>query len=109
MSQPARIADPVSAAFGADKPSVTYDHIAQQVKAMQPSALTPSQFDDVIVLIEFMRDQAIRMHELNVTNKLMMDAREVVLEKRERDVGIRGRAVDAAIRGKNVFARYFKR
>ncbi len=93
----AKANDPVSAIFGADRP-VTYEVIASQVKAMKPSALTPSQFDDVVVLIEYMRDEAVKAHDANDLAAKSLAEREAAVTKREREVAIRGRVIEAAIK-----------
>jgi hypothetical protein len=106
--QTARVQDPVSAAFGDDKPAVTYDGIAAQVKSMQPRALTATQFDDVVVLIEFMRDQAVKIHDQNQIRSKGLDDREKAVAKRERDVSMRQRVHQAATRSRGLL-RYFGR
>jgi hypothetical protein len=112
MPQPQRADNVVSDAFGEDRPAVTYNHIADQVRTMKPRALTPSQFDDVVVLIEWMQGEALKAHQRNETQSKELSAREAAVAKRERDVGIRQRAIVAAIRAKGVMAplrRYFGR
>lgn len=88
---------------------MTYEHIAQQVREMKPRALTPAQFDDVFVVIEYMRDEAVRLHDQNQKWHAELVEKERALTKRERDVGIRMRAVEASIRTRAVsrLRRYF--
>jgi predicted DNA-binding protein (UPF0251 family) len=103
-----RIADPISAQFGDDKPVVTYSHIADQIRSMTPKALPASQYDDVVVLIEWLRDEALRVHDYNEAASKALAAREIAVTKRERDVAIRQRTHDAATRTRG-FLRYFGR
>lgn len=100
--------DPISATFGDDTPEVTYDHIAAQVRAMKPRALAPSQYDDVVVLIEFMRDAVLKLADRNTQDAKELAMREAAVAKRERDVALRQRTHDAATRTRGL-ARYFRR
>jgi len=106
--QHSKIADPVSASFGEDKPAVNYDSIAAQVRAVNAHSLAPSQYDDVVTLIEWMRDEAVKMHDQNKATSEALAARERDVAKRERDVGIRSRALDAAKRTRGILS-YLKR
>lgn len=108
MAQHQRIADPVSASFGEDRPPVTYDHIAAQIRALQPRALTSSQFDDVILMLEWMRDETVKLLGANDQASKALAEREREVSKRERDVGIRQRVHAAATRTRGVL-RYFRR
>jgi hypothetical protein len=108
MSQAQRVADPISAVFGQDPPDVTYDTIAAQVRDMKPRALRPTQFDDVVTLIEWLRDEALKIHEHNAKASEVLHARELAVTRRERDVGIRQRVHEAATRSRALL-RYFKR
>jgi hypothetical protein len=86
--------------FGQDlsPQEVTYQTIAEQVKAMAPRALTANALDDAITLVEFMRDEAIRRHEGNALRATELDAREASLVKRARDLKIHERAVAAVLK-----------
>ena len=88
---------------------VTYATIAQQVIEMRPRAISRGSIDDVIVLIEYMRDHAVKLHEANAKASNELAQREKAVAKRERDVATRQRAVEAAIKSRSIWARYFKR
>jgi hypothetical protein len=90
----------MTAPFGDDKSpqEVTYQAIAEQVRAMTPRALTPHALDDVITLVEFMRDEAIKAHDANVIRSAELDARELGLAKRARDLKLHERAVAAILK-----------
>jgi len=108
MSQPQRIHDPVSAAFGADRPDVSYESIAAQIRGMTPSALMPSQFDDVTTLIEWLRDETLKLHDKVQADAKKLAEREAAVTQRERAVSIRARVHDAATRSRGIM-RYFRR
>lgn len=89
----------------------TYSTIAQQVRDMRPSALTPDKFDDVITIIEYMRDQALKIHERNEQQATQLAERELNVTRREREIETKARAVKAAINSQSIAARlrrYFK-
>jgi hypothetical protein len=88
------------ATFGHDTSpqEVTYQTIAAQVKVMAPRALTANTLDDVITLIEFMRDEAIRRHDANEARALALDTREAELDRRARNLGLHERAVAAVLK-----------
>ena len=76
----------------------TYRQIAEQVRAMTPSALTPTALDSAVTLVEWMRDQAVKIHDANDERTSELDAREKALEKRARDLKTHERAVAAVLR-----------
>jgi hypothetical protein len=51
--------------FGEDTPAeaVTHQTVAAQVRSMNPRALTPAMLDDVITMVEYPRDQALKIHD----------------------------------------------
>jgi hypothetical protein len=65
---------------------------------MAPRALTTNTLDDVITLIEFMRDEALRRHNHNELRSGELDAREKSLDKRARDISLHERAINAMLR-----------
>ena len=116
MNAQVKPSHPVDSAFGGDDPSnadiVNYHTIATQVANMKPRALTTASFDDVVTLIEYMRDQALKMHQLNLKASEALFEREKQVTKREKELAIRQRAVEAAIRSTTVgsrWRRYFGR
>ena|SRR5579883_1106645 len=88
--------------FGDGEPAeaVTYQTIAAQVRAMNPRALTPGMLDDVITMVEYLRDQALSIHDANEKRSAELDQRERELNRRARDVAAAGRVAKAVISGK---------
>lgn len=86
--------------FGDDRSpeEVTLQTLAAQVRALEPRALTANALDDAITLVEFMRDQAIKMHDENVFRAEQLDELERSLNKRARDLKIHERAVAAVLK-----------
>lgn len=72
------------------------------MRALKPRALSPSQYDDVVVLIEYMRDEVVRAAD--ASEKSLRDRetkvaeRERLVAQQERDVALRRRTLDAALR-----------
>ena len=108
MSQAQHASDPVSAAFGADRRDVSYESIAAQVRTMQSSALIPSQFDDVTTLIEWLRDETLKLHDRVQADAKRLAEREAAVTQRERAIKHRERVHDAATRSRELL-RYFRR
>jgi hypothetical protein len=83
---------------GASPQEVTYQTIATQIRSMVPRALTANTLDDVITLVEFMRDETIRRHDANEARSVALDEREKALNKRARDLALHERAVAAVLK-----------
>ena len=77
---------------------VTYHSIAQQVRTMNPRALSTNTLDDVVTIIEYMRDACTARHDLQELRAVALMDQEKALNKRERDVTLRGRAIDAMLK-----------
>jgi len=88
--------------FGDDTPAeaVTYATLAAQVRAMNPRALTPNMLDDVIMMVEYMRDEALRIHDANEARSKALDEREKELNRRAREVALASKVAKAVIAGK---------
>lgn len=79
-----------------DATPVNYTQIAKQIELLQPRALTPDQYEDVVKLIEWMQQEVTKQHHLVIKQAEALKLRELELVKRERDVAIRTRTVHAA-------------
>lgn len=75
---------------------VDYTRVAAHIRDLQPRALTPGQYEDVITLLEYMRDELIQRETELKANTLLIEERERKLVQREKDVAIRAKALDAA-------------
>lgn len=75
---------------------VDYTRVAAHIREMQPRALSPGQYEDVITLLEYMRDELIQRQTELEASTLLIEERERKVAQREKDVAIRGKAVDAA-------------
>jgi hypothetical protein len=86
--------------FGEDQSphEVTYATLAAQVRSMAPRALTANALDDAITLVEFMRDQALKMHDANITRAQELAEWERTIMLRERNLKIHERAVAAIMK-----------
>jgi hypothetical protein len=91
----------MSTTFGDDTApeAVTYATLAASVRAMDPRALTPNMLDDVVTMVEYMRAEALRVHDANEARSKALDAREKELDRRARDVALAGRVAKAVISG----------
>jgi hypothetical protein len=74
---------------------VDYTRVAAHIRELQPRALTPGQYEDVIVLLEYMRDELIQRETELSAKTLLIEERERTLVQREKDVTIRHKAVAA--------------
>lgn len=83
---------------GASPQEVTYQSIVAQIKEMQPRALTANSLDDVITLVEFMRDESIKRHDANVTRAQELAEWERTIMIRERNLKLHERAVAAVLK-----------
>lgn len=75
---------------------VDYTRVAAHIREMQPRALTPGQYDDVITLLEYMRDELIQRETELHAKTLLIEERERNVVQREKDVAIRSKTVTAA-------------
>ena len=84
------------AAVFADTPKVDYAAVAKTVAGIQPRALTPPQYEDVVVLIEWMQSECVRMHEFNEQRSKQLDERSAQITAREKELRVRARTIDTA-------------
>ena len=91
----------MNAPFGSDTSpqEITYQVVAEQVRALTPRSLTANALDDAITLVEFMRDQALKAHDQNVIRAQELAEWERTIMLRERNLKIHERAVAAVLKG----------
>lgn len=94
-----------------DPASTDYASIARTVLGMKPRALTPPQYEDVVVLIEWMQSECVRMHEFNEQRSKQLDERSAQIIAREKELRVRARTIDTAVMTQhagNKFMRYLR-
>jgi hypothetical protein len=75
---------------------VDFAGMATQVRALKPRALTPEQFPDVVLCLEWMHGEILQqLAELDARRE-KLDQREAVVAEREHQAAIRGRVFGAA-------------
>ena len=95
-----------------DPVSTDYASVAKTVIGMKPRALTPPQYEDVVVLIEWMQYECVRMHEFNEQRSKQLDERSAQITAREKELRVRARTIDTAVMtqsASNKFMRYLRR
>lgn len=83
-------------AFGEDTSPVSYKFVADQVRAMKPNNMTADNADDVLTLMEYMRDQLLAEHDIQIKRADELERREAEVAVRERNVAIRLRVAEVA-------------
>ena len=95
-----------------DPASTDYASVAKTVIGMKPRALTPPQYEDVVVLIEWMQSECVRMHEFNEQRSKQLDERSAQITAREKELRVRARTIDTAVMTQHAgskFMRYLRR
>lgn len=87
------------AAFGTD-PTMTVDDLARAIKTIKVDKTPTSKLGDVIEIIEHLRDHALSLHDETVKATERLAERQREIEKRERELALRQKAVDAVLKGK---------
>ena len=72
---------------------MTVDVLADAIRKLNVRKQAPEKLDDVLDLIEYLRDQAITLYEHNAKAADELHEREVHLTKREAELAIKSRAV----------------
>ena len=101
-----------AAAAFVDPVSTDYASIAKTIIGLKPRALTPPQYEDVVVLIEWMQAECVRMHELNEQRSQRLDERSLQIAEREKELRIRARTINTAAMTQSAgskFMRYLRR
>ncbi|WP_454627718.1 hypothetical protein [Bradyrhizobium cenepequi] len=83
---------------GQSPDEVTYHTIAAQIRNMVPRALTPNALDAALTMIEYLRDEGLKLHDANEARAKELDEREAKLNKRARDLALAQRAADAVLK-----------
>lgn len=77
--------------------AITLDVLADSVKRLRVQDQRPEQLGDLLDVLEFLRSEALAMHEHNVQLTERLDEREAHLTKREAELALKMRAVKAII------------
>ena len=72
---------------------MTLDVLADAIKKLNVRTQDPAKLDDVLDLIEYLREQAVALHEENTLAAEELRAKEIHLTKREAELAIKSRAV----------------
>ena len=86
------------AVFGKDTQTPDFRSIAEQIRALDTRALTAPQTDDVLTLIDFMRDRTLELYDQLEAKEAGLTERKVSLDAREQDIVDREKALDRKIR-----------
>lgn len=87
------------AVFGPDSDSPPdYHSIAAQIRAVDQRALTPEQHSDVLTMLEYMRDQTVKLYDANVEREQALAKREADVARREREVELKMRTLNSALK-----------
>lgn len=99
---------PNDAAFGSGDPdpmpnaTMTVEQLADAIRAINVQRIHPGKLDDVIEIVEHLREQTLELHHETIAAAEELHKRELQLRERERELAIRKRAVDAVLKGKKV-------
>jgi len=75
----------------------TLKSIVAQIQSVDVRALAPHEYEDVVTLIEYVRAEALKAHQASDQAGAKLAEREKLVTKREQDVAIRSRVVNAVI------------
>lgn len=86
--------------FGPDiPPTVTrFEDVLAYVKTMEPVCVAAEALPDVIAILEYTREQVLKMHAKAVEIGKELDVRDADLTRREVALSIRQRAVDLVLK-----------
>lgn len=87
------------AVFGRDDaPAMTLEQFAAAVRTMKVAEVPHDKLGDVIDIIEHLREQALSLHADNVRAANELNERHAFLTKREAELALRQRAVNAVLK-----------
>lgn len=92
-----------------DDTSMTIDMLASTIRSIDIAKQATTKLDDVIDIIEYLREQALTLHQENVDAADKLRAREVALTKREAELTIKQRACESLLATQPRKRRYFWR
>lgn len=87
---------------------LTVDTLAAAIKQLNVRKQNPDKLDDVLDLIEYLRVQAVTLHEENAEAARKLADREAFITKREAELALKMRAVQTII-GDKPARKYFWR
>lgn len=88
----------MSSAFGADT-SMSIDELAAAIKSINVTKQPSHKLTDVIDIIEHLRTHALNLHEANIEASERLAEQQEYLTKREAELALRTKAVDAILKG----------
>lgn len=88
----------MSDAFGADA-SMSIDELAAAIKTINVTKQPSHKLTDVIDIVEHLRLHALAMHENNIAISEKLAEQQAYLSKREAELALRTKAVDAILKG----------
>lgn len=77
---------------------VTLDVLADSVRRLRVQDQRPDQLDDLLDVLEYLRKEALALHDENVKTTARLAEREAHLTKREAELALKMRAVKSLIR-----------
>jgi hypothetical protein len=80
---------------------MTIEGLVAQIKSLDPRALTLSQQDAALTIIEYLREEMLKLQQDNLERMTVLDERERDLERREAEVRLALRAAEAIIKPSN--------
>ena len=81
-----------------DDLDMTISMLADTIHSIELRKQKPEKLDDVIDIIEYLRDQALTLHRENVEATERLNARAAALTKREAELQIKQRAVESILK-----------
>lgn len=75
---------------------VDYSRVAAQVRVLNSRALTPAQYDDVVTLLEWMQKSLVQQDDALTARTRAVEQLEAELNRREKELNLRARVVNAA-------------
>lgn len=93
------------AVFGKD--GVSFADVAAYVRSLDTSNMQFSDFADIVAILNYMRDEQVRMYDKLTNMGAKLDEREADLTKREKELAVRKGAVDMVLRGREQPSRFY--
>lgn len=87
------------AVFG-DDTALSSAEIANFIRSIKPADIDPRDYDDVLLLIEYLRDNTIELQDALITREQALAMREKAVKEREKHLTTKERAVATIINAK---------